>query len=450
MAIAVVLTLLIVGSVVFHFWSPWWLTPVASNWSFIDDTLLITFWVTGIVFVLVNFFVVYCVVRFRHKKGQRAAYEPENKKLEIWLTVITTIGVAAMLAPGLFVWADFVNVPDDASEVEAIGQQWHWSYRFPGEDKVFGEIDAKIISVANPFGIDPNDPMGQDDVLISSPEVHLPIDQPVKILLRSKDVLHDFAVAQFRVKMDLVPGMVTYLWLTPTKEGEFEVLCEEYCGLAHYAMRGRVVVETEEAFQAWLSTYPTFAQTAALPPGDAAAGQASYAVCMACHGAQGEGIEALHAPKLSGQEDWYLIQQLQQYKKGIRGSHADDIYGAQMIPMAATLADDTAIRNIVAYIGTLPDTPAPAVVTGDVVKGKDIYSTCKACHGSDGQGIWSMKAPRQAGMSDWYLAAQLQNFRNGIRGKHPQDMYGSQMVFMSSFLADDQAINDVVAYINTL
>ena len=211
MAIAVVLTLLIVGSVVFHFWSPWWFTPVASNWSFIDDTVLITFWVTGIVFGLVNFFVVYCVVRFRHKKGQRAAYEPENKKLETWLTVITTIGVAAMLAPGLFVWADFVDVPDDASEVEAVGQQWHWSYRFPGEDKVFGEIDAKIISVANPFGIDPNDPMGQDDVLISSPEVHLPIDQPVKILLRSKDVLHDFAVAQFRVKMDLVPGMVTYL-----------------------------------------------------------------------------------------------------------------------------------------------------------------------------------------------------------------------------------------------
>jgi len=86
MAIAVVLTLLIVGSVVFHFWSPWWFTPVASNWSFIDDTVLITFWVTGIVFVLVNFFVVYCVLRFRHKKGRRAAYEPENKKLEIWLT----------------------------------------------------------------------------------------------------------------------------------------------------------------------------------------------------------------------------------------------------------------------------------------------------------------------------------------------------------------------------
>ena len=132
MAIAVVVILLVIGSLIFHFASPWWFTPIASNWGMIDDTVNITFWVTGIVFVLVNLFLAFCVIKYRHKKGQKAHYEPENKKLETWLTAITAVGVAAMLAPGLFVWAQFVNVPDDAHNVEVIGQQWHWSARYPG------------------------------------------------------------------------------------------------------------------------------------------------------------------------------------------------------------------------------------------------------------------------------------------------------------------------------
>ena len=89
----------------------------------------------------------------------------------------------------------------------------------PGEDGKLGEVDAERISNDNPFGMDPDDPNGQDDVLVYNPEVHLPVDKPVKFLLRSKDVLHNFTVAQFRVKMDLVPGMNTFLWLTPTGKG---------------------------------------------------------------------------------------------------------------------------------------------------------------------------------------------------------------------------------------
>src|SRR5690606_10066189 len=121
--------------------------------------------------------------------------------------------------------------------------QWHWLYRFPGEDGVLGTVEIAYTSVDNPFGINPDDPNGQDDVLVAHPELHLPLGQPVKLLLRSTDVLHNFTVPQFRVKMDLVPGMVTYQWLTPTQVGSYEVLCEELCGLAHYAMRGRVVVD---------------------------------------------------------------------------------------------------------------------------------------------------------------------------------------------------------------
>ena len=120
MVLAITLVLLVVGSVLFHFLSPWYLTPIASNWNYIDDTLTITFIVCGIVFVAINLFMAYCVYRYRYRKDRRAEYEPENKRMEWWLTVFTTVGVIAMLAPGLFVWAKYVEVPEDARLVEAV------------------------------------------------------------------------------------------------------------------------------------------------------------------------------------------------------------------------------------------------------------------------------------------------------------------------------------------
>ncbi|MBI3056270.1 MAG: c-type cytochrome [Betaproteobacteria bacterium] len=451
MAMAIVLIILIVGSVLFHFLSPWYFTPIASNWGTIDDTISITFWVTGVVFVAVNLFMAYCVLRYRYRKEKRAEYEPENKKLEAWLVGLTAVGVAAMLAPGLAVWAKFVNVPEEATVIEAVGQQWYWSYRFPGKDGRLGTVDSRHISDKNPFGMNPDDPNGQDDILIASPELHLPIGKPVKVLLRSKDVLHNFSVAQIRVKMDLVPGLVTYVWFTPTRTGNFDLLCEELCGIAHYTMRGKLIVEEEHAFQTWLSSYPTFAQTSAQATSDAAAGKPLYAVCAACHGAQAEGNAALHAPKLSGQGDWYLKRQLKYYKQGVRGAHAKDVFGKMMAPMAATLGDDAAINNVSAYIRTLPDNPAPATVKGNANNGQRHYvTTCAACHGANGRGIQAMNAPGLKGMSDWYLVTQLKNFKQGIRGAHPQDMYGGQMALLAAILTDDRAVDDLVAYINTL
>ena len=216
MALAVVIVLLVVGSLIFHFLSPWYFTPLASNWGTIDFTVDVTFWVCGIVFVAVNLFTAYCLIKFRHRKGHKAHYEPESHKLEGWLTGITSVGVAAMLTPGLFVWGDFVRVPDDAMQVEATGKQWHWSYRFPGEDGLLGNTDVRLMTPDNPLGIDPGDPVGMDDVVVANPIVHLPVNTPVEALLRSTDVLHNFTVPQFRVKMDLVPGMITYQWFTPT------------------------------------------------------------------------------------------------------------------------------------------------------------------------------------------------------------------------------------------
>jgi len=450
MALAVVIILLVIGSLLFHFLSPWWFTPIASNWGTIDTTIDITFWVTGVVFVLVNFFLAYCVIRFRHKPDARAHYEPENKRLEVLLIGITTVGVAAMLAPGLFVWAKFVDVPEGAAEVEALGRQWGWSFRYPGNDGKFGDTDIKHISVANPFGINPEDPAGQDDVLVTETEMVLAVNEPVKVLLRSTDVLHNFTVPQFRVKMDLVPGMVTYLWLTPTLTGEYEILCEELCGVAHYAMRSRVIVKEATDYRSWIAGQSTFASLNSGGTGRPEQGRAMYTMCAGCHGANGEGNLAMNAPAIAGLDSWYIARQLRNYKGGRRGTHQDDIYGKQMAPMAATLTTEASILNMAAHINSLPVTPRENTVLGNVNNGRRLYTTCGSCHGTDAKGTWSVNAPRLTGLDDWYLVRQLQNFRNGIRGTHNSDAMGKQMAMLSAMLKDEQSINDVVAYINSL
>ncbi|MGF9756424.1 cytochrome c oxidase subunit II [Microvirga sp. 0TCS3.31] len=252
MAVALILVLVAVGSVVFHLVSPWWWTPIASNWRYIDNTIIITFWITGAVFVAVILFMAYCVYRFRHKEGRQAHYEPENKRLEWWLTIVTGVGVAAMLAPGLFVWQQFITVPDDATDIEVFGQQWQWSFRLPGPDGQLATSDIRLISPDNPLGLNRDDPKSQDDVVVEGGELHLPVNKPIKALLRSADVLHDFYVPEFRAKMDLVPGQVSYIWFTPTRTGTFEILCAELCGVGHPQMRGKVIVQEESEYQAWL------------------------------------------------------------------------------------------------------------------------------------------------------------------------------------------------------
>ncbi len=450
MALAVVIFLLVIGSIIFHFASPWWFTEIAADWGSIDFTINLTFWVTGFVFVACNLFLAYCIWKFRQKEGHKAVYEPENHKLEIGLSAITTVGVIAMLAPGLFVWASFVNVPDDAVQIEVLGSQWQWQYRYPGADGQLGTADVLLVTEDNPFGVNPEDPRGQDDVVVNDPELHLPLGQPVQTLLRSHDVLHNFTVPQFRVKMDLVPGLVSYLWFDPTREGRFDVMCEELCGIGHFVMRGAVVVEPQADFDAWIAQQTTFSETQNMAAPNVAAGQAAYAACATCHGQQGEGNQALNAPKLAGQQPWYIERQIQHFKDGARGGDGDT-YGAQMAAFANMLADETAVRNVAAYINTFPDTPAQPTVTGDVDNGYDIYDrNCAACHLDNGQGTWYNDSPKLAGMSDWYFVTQISNFRAGIRGLHPTDDYGEQMVSMATAMSDLEEIQDVAAYINTL
>ena len=199
----------------------------------------------------------------QHKEDRRAEYKPEDKKLEKILTWATTLGVAALLAPGLIIWNQYVNVPKNAIEVDVMAWQWGWQYRLPGADGKLGTTQVRNIADNNPFGINPDDPFGRDDIMVESDVINLENNRPVKILLRSVDVLHNWYVPQFRAKMDAVPGTVTFYWFEPNKVGEYEVLCAEYCGVGHYAMRGGVEVQDKADYEVWLSEQETFEQLSA-------------------------------------------------------------------------------------------------------------------------------------------------------------------------------------------
>src|SRR3982074_3533759 len=101
-AFALILVLVVIGSVLFHVLSPWWMTPIASNWGYIDGTINLTFWITGAGYIAIILFMAYCVFRFRHQEGRRAAYQPENKKLLGGLNRVNPEDVAAMRGPGLY------------------------------------------------------------------------------------------------------------------------------------------------------------------------------------------------------------------------------------------------------------------------------------------------------------------------------------------------------------
>ncbi len=171
--------------------------------------------------------------------------------------------------------------------------------------------------------------------------------------------------------------------------------------------------------------------------------------CTTCHGVEGIGNIAIEAPRLAGMEAWYLKRQLENFRAGIRGTHGEDVQGIAMRPMAAKLSDES-IADIVDWVGDWEYVPAEATVEGNVRQGRTAFQACTACHGANAQGNEALGAPALAGQNDWYLLTQLRNFRAGFRGSHQEDTFGSQMVTMSKTLTDDQAVINVVSYINTL
>jgi len=187
-------------------------------------------------------------------------------------------------------------------------------------------------------------------------------------------------------------------------------------------------------------------------PGDAAAGKSMYPLCTSCHGVNGSGNQAMGAPKISGQLEFYTLKQLQHFQNGARGTVAGDIKGMQMAAMSKgpRLKSPGALANLAAYVSSLPDKTITPTVQGDAAEGKAAYPVCAACHGTLGEGIEAMAAPRLTGQSDWYLVAQLKKFKKGQRGYHNADHGGRQMRAMTAALPTDGSMNDVVAYINSL
>lgn len=187
-----------------------------------------------------------------------------------------------------------------------------------------------------------------------------------------------------------------------------------------------------------------------VPVGIAAEGKILYAPCAPCHGSAGEGNKKLNAPALTNIESWYLYRQLMNFKKGIRGGSTQDSIGYQMAAMANTLKDSIAVSHVVAYVKAMPPVAIPAFTSGDVRKGEQYYQTiCGSCHGPRAVGNEKMNAPRLSGLDDWYIERQLINFKKSIRGVHPRDILGAQMIPMVALLPNDQAVHDVIAYIRS-
>lgn len=182
-----------------------------------------------------------------------------------------------------------------------------------------------------------------------------------------------------------------------------------------------------------------------------ARGEQLYRNCSICHGPDAQGIPLQLAPALSNLSEKYIVEQLKKYKSGIRGAHEKDIAGLRMLPMSQTLLTEEDMQAVASHIVSLGSSPIEATLEGgDPVKGQTLYATCLACHGPDGKGNDLLNAPSLIHQHDWYQLTQLKNFKEGIRGGNPQDITGAQMRPMAMMLVDEQAMKDVIAYIQTL
>ncbi|NOT33372.1 MAG: c-type cytochrome [Candidatus Eisenbacteria bacterium] len=186
------------------------------------------------------------------------------------------------------------------------------------------------------------------------------------------------------------------------------------------------------------------------PPG-LARGKELYRTCVPCHGDHGGGNASLAAPAIAGLPEWYLQAQLVKFKGGIRGAHPEDMEGARMRPMARSLYRPGDLESVAKYVAQLTRVRQPNTLAGgDVAAGEGLYAVCATCHGEDAGGIQDMNAPTLHGQADWYLYHQLEKFKSGMRGAHPEDVTGQQMAAMSTMLEDSTAMRNVIAYIRTL
>jgi cytochrome c oxidase subunit 2 len=179
-------------------------------------------------------------------------------------------------------------------------------------------------------------------------------------------------------------------------------------------------------------------------------GRDVFETCVPCHNADGSGNPAIGAPNIAGMKEWYVEEQLEKFRAGVRGMHFNDVEGMRMRPMALSVSSEDDVKAVAHYVETLPPVRHAASLPGDAQAGQALFATCSACHGDNGAGNQDLKAPRIAGIDDWYLATELRKFRSGVRGASPKDMGGRMMRPMARTLAGEDAIRNVVAYVETL
>jgi cytochrome c oxidase subunit 2 len=253
--LAGLLVILIVVSLYFFIAQPYWFPALASeHGARIDSLFNAVLIVTGIAFVLVQGALGFFVARYGTNGNERAAYWHDNPKVEAFLLITTAVILTVLVFMGQRVWASiyFADQPENATIIEITGEQFFWNFHYPGPDGQFGRTDPKLITSTNNIGLDRADPVAKDDI-VSVGVMHVPVGKPVRVRLRSKDVIHSFFLPNFRMKQDAVPGMGIEVWFTPTKPGQYEVACAELCGLGHYRMKAALTVdESEAAYNEWL------------------------------------------------------------------------------------------------------------------------------------------------------------------------------------------------------
>lgn len=180
-------------------------------------------------------------------------------------------------------------------------------------------------------------------------------------------------------------------------------------------------------------------------------GRELYALCSQCHGVNGAGMTLSLAPAIAGMDQWYVEAQLKMFRSGARGTNPDDVGGMRMHPMSLWLRKDEDITAVASYVASMAETrPTPTVEGGNIDAGKTFYQTCAACHGAQAEGDQSKNAPALRNTSDWYLVSALEKYKAGVRGGNPANSNAVLMRGMANILPTDQAIKDVVAYIDTL
>jgi cytochrome c oxidase subunit 2 len=241
----------------------------SSQGEKIDQIRNVTLLFTGIVYIITQTLLIVFVWKYRYKKGRKAVFFPHNNTLELVWTVIPSIVLVVLVVWGLNIWYQiFGKSSPDAIVIEATAQQFRWNIRYPGADNQFGQRDLKFVDNTNELGINWGEVASQDDILAT--DIYLPVGRDIKVNIRSLDVLHNFYLPHFRMKMDAVPGIPTSFWFTPiyttqqmrdktgNQEFNYELACAELCGSAHYNMRKKVVVVTQEEYDAWLLEQPSY------------------------------------------------------------------------------------------------------------------------------------------------------------------------------------------------